>query len=48
MKERGPLRWAEDVLLARTKEKALKGDSEPFKTTRMFDASYGRKLQGIE
>lgn len=35
-------------LLARTRDKALKGNYEPFKTTRMFDASYGRKLHGIE
>jgi hypothetical protein len=34
-------------LLARTKEAALTGEYEPFKTTRNFDGRMGKKLHGI-
>ncbi len=34
-------------LYATTKEPALTGEYEPFKTTRMFDGPIGRKLHGI-
>jgi hypothetical protein len=34
-------------LLARTKEAALTGEYEPFKTTRNFDGRLGKKLHGI-
>ena len=41
---------ADDVqaaLLARTKEVAMTGQYEPFKTTRAFDGPVGRKLHGV-
>lgn len=36
-----------DRILAKTKEPALTGKHEPFKTTRMFDGPVGRKLHGV-
>lgn len=35
------------ALLARTKEAAMTGTYEPFKTTRAFDGPIGRKLHGV-
>jgi uncharacterized protein len=38
---------AQAQLLARSKEAAMTGRFEPFKTTRMFDGRVGRRLHGI-
>ncbi|MFO7975280.1 MAG: aldo/keto reductase [Candidatus Hydrogenedentota bacterium] len=37
----------QQALLARTKEAAMTGKYEPFKTTRMFDGRLGREIHGI-
>ncbi len=36
-----------EEILAKTKEPALTGEYEPFKTTRRFDGPVGRKLHGV-
>lgn len=37
----------QQTLLARTKDAAMTGEYEPFKTTRMFDGRLGREIHGI-